>query len=334
MPRLPVPFDPAPDEASGGGTATVLEEAPDPLLELPGREHHVLVTGATGFVGRHLLPRLAHRGHHVRAVSRHPPEELGIRSRERVSWCRVDLLGEPDLQAVVGDCDRVVHLAGSSAPTRRGTDPSLDVEGTRALVGAAVRAGTERFVYVSALGAGRGRNAFCSRKAAAERLVLGAGVEAVVFRPAVIYGPGDYLTSRLRSVLGGYGAVALLGSSEFELQPLAVEDVVEVLCQAVERPGFGEPVYQLGGPRSLSFEEIAEAVAHAMGVAPRVLEIPAALDGVVGTVSGLLGRVAPMRSAEVEWLRAQGALDPEEHALREVFRLEPLPFREVLSDYF
>lgn len=334
MPRLPAPFDPEPDETPGAGTATVLEEAPEPLLELPGREHHVLLTGATGFVGQQLLPRLVHRGHRVRALSRRPPEDRAPGFPDQVEWYRVDLLAEADLQGIVEECDRVVHLAGSSDPSGRETDPSLDVEGTRILVDEAVRAAVERFVYVSALGAGKARSVFCRSKAAAERVVLGAAVEPVVFRPAVIYGPGDYFTSRLRSVIDRYGAVPLLGRSDFRLQPLAVEDVVEALCQAVERPAFGERVYQLGGPSALPFDEIVRAVAGAMGATARVVEIPAVLDRLLGPLTGLLGWVAPIRAAEVEWLRAQGPLDAGEHALREVFRLEPLPFREVLSDYF
>lgn len=334
MPRLPVPFDPTPEMVPGTDTATALEEEPEPLLELPGREHDVLLTGATGFVAGHLLPRLHHRGHRVRAVSRRPQEEHGGPVGEQVEWCRADLIEDDSIRGLAEGCDRVVHLAGTSAPTARGTAPSLDVEGTRRVVAEAARAGVERFVFMSALGAGRGDHPFSVRKALAEREVLSSSLETVVFRPAVIYGPGDYLTSRLRSLVGRYRALPVLGRCDFHVQPLAVEDAVEAVCQAMERPAFGERVYELGGPSALDFDEIVRAVGDALGSDTRVLELPAVLDGVLGRAARLLRREPPLRAEEVGWLRALGSLGEGEHALREVFRLEPLPFRDVLADYF
>lgn len=332
MSRLQESYDP---DSSGerAGPALAMEEATDPLLEVPGDQHTVLVTGARGFLGVELLPRLLHRGHRIRAVVRRLPPP-GHELRDRVDWWQADLTRPEELAGIAEDCDRVVHLAGSAPPgaERRGY-AEVDVEGTRHLADEAERSGVTRFVYVSSLGAAPDAGDFYERKHRAEHEVLDRHFEALVLRPAVIYGPGDYLTTRLRRAAREGRWLPVPGDGEFALQPVAVEDVVEALCQGVERPGFEERIYELGGPRPLPFAEIVRAVGNAVGRRLRVLSLPTPVALPARKVLGGLGGGEGLTPGEVEWLRGQGILTDEEHALRTVFRLEPLPFREVLGDY-
>ncbi|MFB6368006.1 MAG: NAD(P)H-binding protein [Gemmatimonadota bacterium] len=333
------PFAPYPEEGEES-SSTALAEQPEPLLEGPDRSHRVLVAGASGFLGRHLVPRLVARGHEVRGLARSRPTE-GELATLGVEWWTGDVTDSTDLIGAAGDCDRVIHLAGDWVPPRAapgaegdGPDPEeLHHGGTRNLLWEALDAGVERFVYVSALGARPDGAPFFRAKYAAEQEVRQADVESVVFRPAVTYGPGDRFTSDLREMILGLPLLPVYGGKAFYLQPVAIEDVVEVLCQSVERSGFGAEVFELGGPEPLGFPEIVDAVARAVGARTRITEVPAALEGAIARAARLLGRPEPWSADRYRRLRESGLLAGPEHALRAVFRLEPMPFRDVVADY-
>jgi len=328
------PFAPYPGEQDES-TGTALAEQPEPLLEGPDRTHRVLVTGASGFLGRHLVPRLVARGHEVRGLARNRPQE-GELATLGVEWWTADVRESANLIGAAGDCDRVIHLAGGWVPPEPDGDGSpedVHHRGTRNMVREALDAGVERFVHVSALGARPEGSAFFRAKYAAEQEVRGVDLEAVVFRPAVVYGEGDRFTADLRSMLLRYPALPVFGETEFRLQPVSIEDVVEALCQAVERPAFENEVFELGGPAPLLFGEIVEAVARAVDVSRRVVGLPAAMEPVVTAAAGSLGWPEPWSAERYRRLRESGLLAGPEHALRAVFRLEPLPFREVVADY-
>lgn len=326
------PFAPYPDEPEES-TGTALAEQPEPLLEGADRSHRVLVTGGSGFLGRHLIPRLIARGHEVRGLSRNRPRE-GELATLGVEWWTADVRDSADLIGAAGECDRVIHLAGGWVPEPDGDDPEeVHHGGTCNLVREALDAGVERFVYVSALGARPDASPFFRAKHAAEQEVRAVDLEAVVFRPAVVYGEGDRFTAELRSMLLRYPALPVFGETEFRLQPVSIEDVVEALCQAVERPAFEHEVFELGGPAPLLFDEIVDAVGRAVGGSRRVVGLPAAAEPAVAAAAGPLGWPRPWSAERYDRLRESGLLAGPEHALRAVFRLEPLPFREVVADY-
>lgn len=331
-----MPEDPASRYLEGGegpAAGPAVAEAPDPLLETPGASHRVLVTGGSGFLGRHLIRRLRARGHEVRGLARKgPPGEL---ADLEVEWWTGDVTDPTDIIGAAVDCDRVVHLAGSYVPAgRNGPEVELHLEGTRNVLWEAQDAGVERFVYVSALGARPAGTPFYRAKFRAEEEVRSAGLEGLVFRPAVVYGPGDHFTVDLRWILDRYPVFPLFGSGEFRLQPVVVEDVEEALCQAVERQGFVDDTFELAGPRPLPFREVIEAVGEVAGTRRRAVRLPPWLYRPVRTLARRLGWPPPFPPARLERLREGGILGDREHALRDVFRLEPLPFREVLADYF
>lgn len=324
------PYSEEPEESTG----TALAEQPEPLLEGPDRSHRVLVTGASGFLGRHLVPRLIARGHEVRGLARNRPT-AGEVATLGVEWWTGDVRESADLIGAAGECDRVIHLAGGWVPDPEGEEAPEEVHrrGTENLARESVDAGVERFIYVSALGARPHGSPFFRAKYAAEEEVRHAELESVVLRPAVVYGEGDRFTSELRSMLLGLPVLPVFGSPDFRLQPVSIEDVVEALCQAVERPAFEAEVFELGGPAPLRFAEIVGAVAKAVGAGGRILRAPASLEGAVTRAAELLGRPRPWSAERLRRLRESGLLAGPGHALRDVFRLEPLPFREVLADY-
>lgn len=332
MSDQPLPGVPG-ESSEAGGTAPAVAEEPDPLLEVPDRSHRILVTGATGFLGAHLIPRLVGRGHEVRGLARGVPPPPGQAADLEVEWWTADVTDPADLIGAAGECDRVIHLAGSFVPDSEQGAGRVHLEGTQNVLREAEDAGVERFVYVSALGARPTGEEFYRSKFRAEEEVRRAAVEGLVFRPAVVYGPGDHLTSWLRAVLQSYPVFPLFGAGDFRLQPVAIEDVVDALCQAVERPGFEEDTFELAGPRPLDLEEVVRAVGEAVGAERPLVRLPLLLLGPLSAFARWRGWPPPPHPERLERLQGSGVPAGSEQALRRVFRLEPLPFREVLADY-
>jgi uncharacterized protein YbjT (DUF2867 family) len=314
-------------EAGNAATQTVEE----PLLAGPARSSTVLVVGGSGFLGRHLIPRLLGRGHRVRAACRRGAPAGG--AARGLEWVAADITSPSGLDELVRDSEVVVHLAGglsgSGDAVRR-----LDLDGTRNLVLAADRADVRRIVYVSALGAGAAPGPFRRRKREAESIVRSALAEHVILRPSLVVGPDDHVVSVLARVLRrGPLLMAPPVQGEGVVQPAAVEDVAEALCQAVERDDPVGAAHDLAGPDSLSPSEIVRAVGRRLSLARRVVRLPRWGGGPAAALAGRMGLSAPTAFEALRLLALPGAVAGAAAALRRVFGLEPLPFAVALDDY-
>lgn len=311
----------------------------DPLLAGFRRPLVVLVTGASGFVGRHLLDRLASRGHRIRAVSRsgRPEEEVG---GGNVSWIAADVTRSGEVAGLARDCDSVVHLAGVRREREDATFHRVHVGGTRHLLAEAERAAVARFVYVSALGAGSARDAesdaFLRSKRAAEEEVRRSPLASTILRPAVIFGPGDHFTSAVVRWLEHFPVFLVPAAWNGRVQPASIEDVVDALCQSVERDDVTGSTHVLAGPEPLTLVEVVRTVASVKGWRRAVFTVP---DRLAGAVLALVRAWAAWRRVpydEWELLRRAGRLPvPPDgvNAFRAVFQIEPMPLGAVLEDY-
>jgi len=320
----PYPFRAPP----GGETAT--EAAEEPLLAGPTHSASVLVVGGSGFLGRHLIPRLLGRGHRVRAACR---GGAGARPARGLEWVAADLTAASGIDEVVHGCDVVVHLAGklveAGEEARR-----LDLDGTRHLVRAADRADVRRIVYVSALGADQALGPFLRRKREAEGIVRGAVAEHVIVRPSLVVGPDDHVVSALARVLRrGPLLVPPALAHEGLVQPAAVEDVAEALCQAVEREDVAGASHDLAGPDAISPLALVRAVAGRLSGAGRIVRLPRWAGRRVASLANRSGLSAPAAVEALRLLALPRAVADAAVALRRVFRLEPIPFTVALEDY-
>jgi nucleoside-diphosphate-sugar epimerase len=146
------------------------------------------VTGATGFVGGHLLDAAAAAGHQVAALTRRPQDP-----RDRVEWIAGSLDDRAALDKLVTGADAVIHVAGVvNAPDAAGFEAG-NVLGTGAVLAAAEKAGIARFVHVSSLSAREPRlSQYGASKARSEAMVAASPLSTVIVRPPAIYGPGDH----------------------------------------------------------------------------------------------------------------------------------------------
>jgi uncharacterized protein YbjT (DUF2867 family) len=289
----------------------------------------ILLTGATGLVGGELLPMLLAEGRPVRALVREP-RGLGP-NRVNVQIALGDLADPFSMRNALRGVKTVIHLAASIRDQPRGTIEELNGLATLRLLRAAERTGVERFYFFSAIGATSWqRTRFFRSKALAERAVLDSGIEGTVFAPSIVYAPGDpwvHLVERLAAL----PALPISGSGDARYQPICSRDVASCVLAALNGAGNGERRYELAGPDTLSYDEIAEIAARAAGRERPLVHVPEPIVKAGLRAAELVAgdRVfATWEEAElmeVPMVSARGTEDAQR------LGVEPVPMSEVLA---
>jgi NADH dehydrogenase len=230
----------------------------------------ILITGATGVIGGELLPMLLSSGHEVRAFAR-DPRRLGA-ERVNVQIALGDLSDPFSMRHALRGVDTVIHLAATIRDQPGGTIEELNGLATMRLLRAAERAGVERFIFFSAMGATEfQRTRFFRSKAVAERAVRRSPLSSTVFAPSIVYSPGDPWITLLHR-LSLLPAVPVSGSGRASYQPIWARDVAD--CVGAALNGKGEGRFELAGPQTLSYDQIVEQVLGASGHQRRLVHVP------------------------------------------------------------
>jgi NADH dehydrogenase len=237
----------------------------------------ILLTGASGTVGRALLPPLLDAGHDVRALVR-DPRGLG-RHRVEVQIALGDLarLGDRHLQRqALRGVDTVIHLAAAIRDEPHARVEELNGLATVRLLRAAERAGVERFVFFSALGATEfQRTRFFRAKALAERAVADSPLGTTIFAPSIVYDPGDRWV-RLMKRLALLPVLPISGSGRTAYQPIWAADVARCVLASLARDSDSAR-YELAGPQILTYDQIARTVAREAGRERPLVHVPLSL---------------------------------------------------------
>jgi uncharacterized protein YbjT (DUF2867 family) len=230
----------------------------------------ILLTGATGTVGSPLLRRLTADGRPVRALVR--DQRRLAEQRVRVQIALGDLADPPSFRNALRGVDTVIHLAASIRDQPAASIEELNAVATLRLVRAAERAGVERFVFFSAMNASHhSRTRFFRAKALAEEAVEESRLETTIFRPSIIYTPGDpWLT--LLDRLSRLPAVPVSGSGRALYQPVWAEDVADAVMSAISNGAAS--AFELAGPEVLSYDDIVRTVLRASRRRRRLVHVP------------------------------------------------------------
>jgi uncharacterized protein YbjT (DUF2867 family) len=243
----------------------------------------VLVTGASGFVGGHLLPELLGAGHRVVALVRSAGSGTKVTGRLPPALAaNVDLrIGDVDrpatLPAALAGVDAVVHLVAIPRDRSGGRQLlAVNLDGTRNLVAAMQASGVARLVHLGALGVeDREELHYAKSKARAERAVRESGLEWTILKPSLLFGPGDGFFNIVADLVRlSPGIVPVPGDGKSRFQPLHVGDLALCLRLSVERPATVGNAYELGGPRIWTYREITAEVCRAMGRRRVIVQMP------------------------------------------------------------
>lgn len=226
----------------------------------------VLVTGGTGFVGTHLVNALARRGHEVAVLAR-DPESARNRYNRPVERIAGNVLEPATLAPAVAGRDAVIHLVGIIHESGEQTFQRMHVDAPANVVAAMKSAGVRRLLHMSAMGVSEDAPSDYGRtKAAGEKLVRESGLDWTVFRPSIVFGPGDGFVSLLAPIVRLNPVfIPVIGSGETRFMPVSVYDVSRVYADALEKPETVGRVYDVGGPQTFTLNEIYREIAAAVG---------------------------------------------------------------------
>lgn len=289
----------------------------------------IFIAGGTGFVGGHLTRELLRQGHGLRLLvhEQNPDAADGV---ERVEG---DVTRPEGFVRALNGCDAAINLVGiiREFPSRGVTFERLHVQATAAMLAAARQAGVGRFLQMSALGTRPDAvSSYHRTKFRAEELVRTSGLEWTILRPSLIYGPGDGFVTMLARQRRMTPVMPVMGNGRYRLQPIHADDVARCFARALELPATIGRWYELCGNDRLSFDDLLDTVAAAMGMSPPLkLHAPLGLMRLVVPVMQHLPRF-PVTMDQVQMLIEESICDG---GWKLTFGFEPRGFGEGIRDY-
>ena len=234
------------------------------------------ITGGTGFVGSQLVRRFDEGEHEFVLLARgedHRNEDLLDRSDVQLFEAGVG--DTPSLREAFTGCEVVAHLAGINHERGEQTYQSVHVDGTENVVEAAIEANVSKLVLTSYLRArpdcGCG---YHESKWEAETIVRRSGLEYTVLKPGVIYGPGDQMTRSVVRALSTAPVFPRIGFGERSIRPVAIDDVVDVLCAAIVDRRLSNSTVPIVGPEELSVSELVKRIGETIDRRPLFVPVP------------------------------------------------------------
>jgi uncharacterized protein YbjT (DUF2867 family) len=237
----------------------------------------VTVFGGTGFLGRRVVGHLRRHGFSVRVASRHPDRsrELFGFNDPQVLSVAADIHDEGEVAAALAGARGAVNAVSLYVERGRETFDSVHVQAAARVAAQARRAGVERLVQVSGIGAdAASASRYIRKRGEGEAAVRAAFPNATILRPAVMFAPDDAFLTTVLSLLRRLPAYPMFGRGRTRLQPAYVEDVAEAIARAVDRPHARAVTFECGGPRVYSYEEFLRAVAREAGLEPVLVPLP------------------------------------------------------------
>lgn len=253
------------------------------------------VFGGSGFLGRHVVRRLAAEGYIVRIAVRDTEGAKFLRPMGGIGQVvplYAPVESEADAARAINGAELVINLAGILAESRKGDFNRIHAEGAGRLARLSATAGVASFIHISAIGAdAAGPSAYGRSKAAGEAAVRAAFPGAVILRPSIIFGAEDHFFNRFASLAVWLSAFPSIVASlpivhgATQLQPVYVDDVAAAILASRGLAGSGE-TYELGGPERKSFRDLIALALHYTGRRLRILDLPVPLARLLALVPG------------------------------------------------
>lgn len=289
----------------------------------------ILLTGATGTLGRPLLERLVGSGEKVRVLVREP-RRLGPQ-RVQVQIAIGNLADRRGFDKAMRGVDTLIHLGATTRNQLRGSIQEINGLATNRLISAARRQGVRRIVYVSSIGASPySQSRFIRTQALSRDAVMSSGLEPLVFDASIIYAPNDPWM-RLLHKLAQLPVMPVAGDGQSKYQPIWAEDAADAVTAAIlgDRATHDRPI-QLAGPQTLTHDQILRiAMAHFGEVRP-LLHVSAKWSRrLLYAQEAYLGPSALATWGEAQLMQLSSTTDRGTADLKRL-GVEPLPMSEVL----
>ncbi len=288
----------------------------------------ILVTGATGYIGGRLVPRLLERNYSVRCLARNP-ENLRGRGWEGVEFVKGDALHQETLPLALAEIDVAYYLIHSMRAGEKGFE-ERDRIAARNFAAAARQAGVKRLIYLGGLGSEEHElSPHLDSRHEVGNILRDSGIPVTEFRAAVIVGSGSisfemirYLTERLPIMICPRWVKTLC-------QPIAVRDVLAYLMETLERPETAGKIFDIGGADILSYRDMMLEYASARGLKRYLLQVPVLTPRLSSYWVDLITPIpAPISRPLIEGLRHDVVC--HNPIAREAFSVRPIGYREAV----
>jgi len=237
----------------------------------------ILVIGGSGFVGGHVVNRLAAIGHRVIVPTRRPVVANPLKLLPTVDLVDCDVTCPGVLARLVERASAVVNLVGILNESRAATFAQAHVELPRSIVAACMSAGVRRLVHMSALNADpQGPSRYLRSKGECEALVAASGLDWTIVQPSVIFGREDRFLNLFAKLLR-FAPVLPLAGADVRFQPVYVADAAECMARALTLDATIGKTYPLCGPQIYTLRELVRYVGSLTGTSPPIVALGPAL---------------------------------------------------------
>ena len=288
--------------------------------------NQILLTGATGYVGGHLLHRLERDQHRVRCLTRRPTA-LACRVAPTSEVAAGDLLTPESLAPAMQGVRAAYYLVHSM--DARGSFEELDRQAATNFAQSARAAGVRQIVYLSGLGSGQGLSAHLASRHEVGQILRGSGVPTIELRASIVIGAGSASFETVRAVVEGLPAIPTPKMVETAAQPIAIEDLIEYLIGTLTLPPRSA-IFEIGGDDQVTYAEVMCEYARQRKLRRRVVPLPGqtlrASRVLLGMLTPVYGRIA---AAMVDSLRNETVV--RDATARKVFAVKPRGLPEAIQ---
>lgn len=287
--------------------------------------------GGTGFLGRRIVEWLAGAGIDVRVGVRHPEHASFHSGPSRIELMRADVSDEASVARAVKDSAWVVNTVGHYVEKRDATFETIHGQGALNVARQAKRAGAERLIHVSGLGADPASDSpYVRARGMGERIVGEAFENVTILRPSAIFGPDDYFLNRIAGMARRSPVLPLFGRGLTRLQPVFVENVAEACLKVLDDPSTEGRVYELGGPKVYAYRDLVRLVAERIGRRPAAVPVPFPVWDMLAVAMTLLPE-PPLTRDQVKLMKRDNVVGEDAWTLGDL-AIRPVPLEEILPD--
>jgi|SRR5579859_2867116 len=295
----------------------------------------ILITGSTGFVGRHLVKRLVAEGEKPRCLVRSQQKAAETLPVEQVEIITGDTTRLGTLEPATQGIDTLVHSAFITADIKEGHGVSyqgVNVEGTRNVIETARRAGVKKVVLVSGLGTKPDKpGSYMQGRYLAEQYVKESGLAWSIIQPSIQFGEHAAFFKGMADLIRMAPVVPIVGSSQRKFQPIWVEDVARCLIQQIREDNRNGKTYVVGGPEQFTYGAILDMLASAMGKKRLKAPTPIPLVSIGAAVMQAILPKPPITTAALTLFSFEQTTDM--NAVERDFGFTPLSWRTYLAEH-
>lgn len=294
----------------------------------------VTIFGGSGFLGRHTVRALARAGWRIRVATRHPARGFFLRplgTVGQIDFVKCDVADAQSVSAAVIGASAVINLTGILFQKGQ-TFEDVQAEGAANIAQAAMAAGVNALVHVSAIGAdAESASEYAITKAQGEQAMRESFPDVVILRPSIIFGPEDGFFNKFAGMARFLPMLPLVGGGHTRFQPVFVGDVAAAIVQALSSPSARGRTFELGGPSIYSFKELLQMILRETGRKRLLVPLPFGLASLKAAFLQLLPNPI-LTMDQVKLLKKDNVVAPTAAGLADL-GITPTSVEAVIPSY-